>query len=156
MAILKIKCICIECGKEFTAYPARVHKQNRGKFCSKACNAVWRSKHIHGENHPSWIDGRSFEPYCTKFNERLKERVRERDGRVCQLCGLSEKENGKKLDVHHIHYDKENCYPDLIGLCSKCNLTVNKRSMRSSYEQTFMNKLNERELLFWTRISIPP
>ena len=151
----QIKVICKECGNEFTTYPARVNKHNRGKFCSKQCRAVWQSKNIHGENHPSWIDGRSFIPYCNKFNERLKEMVRTRDNRTCQLCSLTEKENGKKLDVHHIHYDKQNCYPDLIALCCKCNLIVNKRVLRGYYEQTFMNNLNDRVLLFWTRNSIP-
>lgn len=141
---------CIECGKAFTTYPARVQKQSRGKFCSKKCMAVWQSKNICGENHPSWIDGRSFLPYCSKFNNKLKEMVRRRDNHVCQLCGLSEKENGKKLDVHHIHYDKENCYPDLTALCCKCNTFVNKLIKRSYYEQFFMNTLNDRGLLFWT------
>lgn len=151
----QIKVTCKECGKDFTTYPARVYKQNRGKFCSKKCQAIWRSNNIYGVNHPSWIDGRSFVPYCQKFNNQLKEMVRKRDNRVCQLCSLSELDNGKKLDVHHIHYDKQNCYPDLLALCYKCNIVVNNRLLRSGYEQRFMNNLNDRGLLFWTRNSIP-
>lgn len=147
----QIEIKCKECGGIFEVYPARVFKQNRGKFCSKNCLAEWQSKNVVGENHPSWIDGRSFNPYCRKFNNRLKERVRDRDGRVCQLCHISEKENGKKLDVHHIHYDKENCYPDLIALCWKCNIGVNKIDTRGYYEQLFMNNLNARRFLFWIK-----
>lgn len=147
----RIKTTCKECGKDIETYPARIKKHNRAKFCSKKCLSKWQSKNICGENHPSWIDGRSFNPYCRKFNNNLKERVRERDGGVCQLCHISEKENGKKLDVHHIHYDKENCYPDLIYLYCRCNPKVNKRELKKYYEQYFMTILNNKELLFWVR-----
>lgn len=109
------------------------------------CRNISKSKM--GELNPIWNGGTSFLPYCRKFNNTLKERVRDRDNRTCQLC--NEKENGTKLSVHHIHYDKENCYPDLIAVCRKCNTKVN--SNREYYERIFMNKLNERGLLFWTR-----
>ena len=94
-----------------------------------------------GEQHPLWNNGSSFEPYCQKFNARLKERIRDRDNRTCQLCG--EKENGSKLAVHHIHYDKPNCEPDLISLCRKCHgkIIFNK----DYYEELFMNKLTSRK-----------
>lgn len=98
-----------------------------------------------GEKSPMWKGGVSFIPYCPKFNEYLKEHVRNRDNRTCQLC--SAKENGHKIPVHHIHYDKENCNPDLITLCCGCNAKVNHN--RDYYEALFMNKLNDRGLLFW-------
>ncbi len=99
------------------------------------------------ENHPNWKGGISFEPYCKRFNNKLKEQIRNRDNRTCQLCGC--KENGKRHAVHHIHYDKENCYPDLITLCNGCNSKVNFN--RERYEHYFINKLNDREMLFWIR-----
>lgn len=40
-----------------------------------------------GKLHPLYIDGRSFRPYCEKFNRKLKEAVKERDNHVCQNCG---------------------------------------------------------------------
>lgn len=95
-----------------------------------------------GENNPSWRGGISFEPYCSKFNNQLKKKIRQRDNGTCQLCGI--KENGRKLDVHHIHYDKPNCEPDLIALCQKCNCKVNHN--RDYYESLFMNNLKERGL----------
>jgi hypothetical protein len=94
-------------------------------------------------NH-NWQGGKSFEPYCFKFNNQLKERIRERDNRTCQLCG--DKENGRKLSVHHIHYLKSDCEPDLVALCLRCNVKVNKN--KEFYEGLFMNKLNDRGLLF--------
>lgn len=100
-----------------------------------------------GENACNWIDGRSFLPYCNKFNQLLKEEIRERDNRVCQNCEKSEIENKQKLSIHHIHYDKENCNPDLIALCNRCNLIANGN--RNYWEEFFMNNLNRRNLLNW-------
>ncbi|MDP3014133.1 MAG: NUMOD3 domain-containing DNA-binding protein [Candidatus Subteraquimicrobiales bacterium] len=98
-----------------------------------------------GEKSHNWKGGISFLPYCPKFNTQLKERIRDRDNRTCQLCGTQE--NDKKLDVHHIHYDKQNCNPDLIALCHDCNAKSNGN--REYYERFFMNKLNARGLLCW-------
>ncbi len=92
------------------------------------------------------------DPYCILWTPKLREEVRIRDGHVCQFCGIKQSELVgfiKKLAVHHIHYDKPNCYPDLITLCCSCNLKANFN--RSYWESLFMNKLNDRELLFWTK-----
>ena len=78
-----------------------------------------------GENNPMWRGGTSFEPYCSAFNEQLKESIRNRDNRVCVLCGKSEIQNGRRLSVHHIDADKtqgcngKNWY--LCALCGSCN-----------------------------------
>lgn len=104
---------------------------------------------LKGENNPNWNNGSSFLPYCHKFNENLKEAVRKRDDRLCQNCGV--KENGNKHNVHHIHYDKGNCYPNLITLCTSCNVKAN--SNRDMWESYYMNKLNDRGLLHWTLIN---
>jgi len=78
-----------------------------------------------GENSPNWQNGRSFLPYCPKFNDELKESIRNRDGRTCVLCGKGEILNGRKLSVHHIDSDKmqgcrgKNWY--LCALCISCN-----------------------------------
>lgn len=98
------------------------------------------------EKHYKWKGGISYLPYCDNFNNKLKEAIRNRDNRTCQLCITNE--HGRKLSVHHIHYDKKNCYPDLITLCCSCNVKVNWN--KNFYESLFMNKLNDRCLLFWT------
>ena len=78
-----------------------------------------------GENNPNWIDGRSFESYCPKFNFVKKEEIRNRDYRVCQCCDKSEILNGRRLDVHHIDGDKmQGCNGKrwgLVALCISCN-----------------------------------
>lgn len=96
-----------------------------------------------GERNHEWKGGVTFFPYCHKFNEKLKERIRVRDNHTCQLC--NEKQNGRKLDIHHIRHDRENCAPMLISLCRKCHGKTNIN--RDYYEALFMSKLRERGLI---------
>jgi len=96
-----------------------------------------------GDKAVAWRGGVSFIPYCPKFNKSLKNKIRERDQHSCQLCGC--KENGKKLDIHHVHYDKPNCDPDLITLCRICHAKVNFN--RAYYENLFIDNLKQRGLL---------
>jgi len=121
------------------------NKKHKRESCDKIRKATL------GKLNPNWNEGSSLLSYCPKFNRSLKESIRKRDGYVCQHCGKTQIQKRKLLSVHHIHYDKPNCYPDLITLCDICNTKVNKLIERKSYENLFMNKLNERGLLFWTK-----
>uniref|UniRef100_A0A6M3IR95 HNH nuclease domain-containing protein n=1 Tax=viral metagenome TaxID=1070528 RepID=A0A6M3IR95_9ZZZZ len=79
-----------------------------------------------GKEHPTWLGGISFEPYGLEFNEDLKEVIRNRDRRKCQICKKTELENKVKLSIHHINYDKRNNDPkNLISLCLKCHSKTN-------------------------------
>lgn len=106
----------------------KLAESRKGKKYPKLAEAK-RGKsrpNMQGENHPAWQGGTSYLPYPFEFNETLKESIRERDGNVCQCCSKTEQENGKKLTVHHIDYNKENCHPsNLITLCNSCNTKVN-------------------------------
>jgi len=109
-------------------------ESNLGQKRSKICKEHQSQNHadFRGKNHPRWKGGLSYEPYCPKFNESAKEEIRCQHNRLCYLCGKSEKENGRKLDVHHIDYNKNSlCNGNiwaLIPLCQKChNQTTNKR-----------------------------
>lgn len=79
------------------------------------------------EKHHNWQGGISFEPYCPKFNNELKERIRNEYNRNCFLCG--KKENGRKHSVHHIDYNKnQGCgrYEwKLVPLCTSCHTKTN-------------------------------
>jgi len=83
--------------------------------------------HPKGKDHPNWKGG--FSLYPIDWTETLKESIRQRDNCVCQLCGIHQGElKGfhKKLDVHHIDYNKDNLNPDnLISLCKSCHLKTN-------------------------------
>lgn len=82
-----------------------------------------------GSSAVRWLGGKSFEPYCPKFNREFKERVREFWGRRCGMCGKTEKENGKLLCVHHVNYQKETCCdnsrPMFVALCVCCHTKTN-------------------------------
>lgn len=80
-----------------------------------------------GPKNPAWKGGVSTKPYPFEFNSRFKKEIRKRDGHKCQLCGASEANFNRALDVHHIDYNKENCDPgNLISLCRSCNGKVNQ------------------------------
>ena len=91
------------------------------------------SKYLKGERNPMWQNGISLEPYSPEFDEYLKEEIRKRDNRSCQHCGLEE--NGHKLPVHHIDYNKKNNKPENhITLCLKCHgLTQVNREFWTNY-----------------------
>ena len=81
-----------------------------------------------GEKNHNYINGNS-NKYCSLFNEKLKEKIREKFDRKCFLCGLNEEQNGRKLSVHHISYNKDclcdgkECY--FIPLCDSCHTKTN-------------------------------
>jgi len=92
-----------------------------------------------GEKHLFWKEGISNEPYSFDFRNELKEQIRKRDNYTCQECG--NKSNSKKLNVHHIDYNKKNSNPNnLVTLCSRCNSKANFN--REDWMEHFQNKLN--------------
>ena len=126
----KIKKECYECGEEFEAYES----QDR-KYCSYEC--YWKA--TKGKNAPTWEGGISFEPYGVEFNEDLKEVIRNRDRRKCQICDKTELEKGEKLSVHHIDYDKKNNeLGNLISLCRECH---GKTSFNREYWKQYFYKV---------------
>lgn len=82
-----------------------------------------------GDKSPHWKGGISYQPYPDDWNETLRNSVRQRDGYTCQECGIHQDELGgrfKKLDVHHIDYNKDNLDPNnLITLCKSCHSKTN-------------------------------
>jgi hypothetical protein len=123
----RVKAVCPVCRKEFTVKKSQAERC-ADNCCSRECAISWsiETNKFARENNSAWEGGISFLPYPPDFNERLKEKIRERDGRVCQLCGISEEEKGKKQSVHHIDYDKNNCDEEnLIALCHDCHIKTN-------------------------------
>lgn len=130
---------CMWCNKEFVSPLSRADQQYCNRICKDKAQGAWHR----GDKGHNWRGGIAYLPYCPKFNKELKEKIRSRDNYTCQLCGV--KENGYKFHIHHIHYDKKNCNPDLITLCRGCHFKTNGN--RDYYESLFMEKLAERGLL---------
>ena len=106
-----------------------IKNPEKRKQISEKVKLLWKEEYQiehTGENNANWNGGSSFEPYPSSFTERLKESIRTRDNRVCQICGKTEEENTFRLDVHHIDYDKNNCkIENLISLCKSCHIKTN-------------------------------
>ncbi len=111
--------LCVVCGEK-----VRRTARKSAKTCSNEC----KLKYQVGMNNPNYKNGLSKEPYGFEFNAQLKEFIRKRDNYKCQngKCGIPEKECFRKLDCHHIDYDKKNNDPiNLIALCHDCHLRTN-------------------------------
>jgi ribosomal protein L37E len=92
-----------------------------------------------GSRNPNWNNGSSLEPYGLSFDEQLREAIRERDNRACRICG--EKENGRRLAIHHIDYNKNNdeC-TNLLSLCAPCHAATNQK--RKYWQAKFSSEIN--------------
>ena len=94
----------------------------------KSITGIERPEHsiqISGPNHPNWKGGKSYEDYCAVWCEEFREMIRERDGYVCQVCGISQ--NEESHSVHHIDGDKKNCdLNNMIILCRPCHTKVHR------------------------------
>lgn len=127
--------ICKNCEKQFEVTEAQIRKGD-GIYCDKNCKESYQR----GENAPTWMGGKSFEPYCPKFTEDIKERVRNHFDRICVYCGKTENENKRKLSVHHVNYDKgQGCTGEwlLIPLCHSCHAKTN---YNRDYWETFFTE----------------
>lgn len=142
----KTTLVCEQCGKEYMVWPKDV-KSGR-KFCSYECRNKYYSIHYTGENSHSWQGGKSFEPYCEKFNKKKKEEIRDKFDNKCILCGKTKEENkNRELSVHHIDRNKDQgCNGhewDLVPLCMSCHGKVH--GMKN--EDYWMQRI--RQILSW-------
>ena len=132
----------IERNQKISEARIKYYKEHPG--CVAGENNPNYGKGLLGAKNGMWKDGISFEPYSFEFNDILKQQIRERDEFTCQLCW--EEENGKKLSIHHIDYNKMNCNPNnLITLCRGCNSKVNAN--RPEWSNFFSVNLAQRGLL---------
>ena len=98
-----------------------------------------------GEKSWFWKGGLSFEPYCIKFNNEFRERVRAFFGYRCVECGVLQ--SVKKLSVHHVNFRKDSCCsPDaprlFVPLCKSCHSKTNHR--REYWEHHFTEMITEK------------
>lgn len=102
--------LCETCGDTFSVRKT-VIRQGGGLYCSRDCFY----EAVRG-------------PDCEYigFTDSLKESIRKRDNRTCQLCGGRGDNHFRRLDVHHIDYNKHNPDPkNLITLCTVCHPKTN-------------------------------
>lgn len=97
-----------------------------------------------GLNSPFYItDKIGSKGYGILFTKQLKEKVRVRDNFICQLCGVPELECKRRLDIHHIDFNRENCnMNNLISLCRSCHSKTKMRTKINYYMNNLQRKLN--------------
>lgn len=82
-----------------------------------------------GENNPNWRGGLSFEPYCPKWTEDLRKRIRAFFEYECIACGKPEKMQQRSLSCHHVEYNKQACCDgkpvQFACLCGRCHSRTN-------------------------------
>jgi len=92
-----------------------------------------------------WNKFVSREPYGQDWTNKLRELIRKRDNFICQECGKTQKELNRKLEVHHINYNKKRSVPlNLITLCRKCHSKT--QSNREHWKRYFQNIMALREI----------
>ncbi len=98
-----------------------------GRKHTKEHNEKIRCNTPRAENSPHWQGGKSFGKYCPKFNNEFRNRVRAFFNYTCIECG--EPQDGEKLGVHHILYNKKACCDDTMPmfapLCRSCHAKTN-------------------------------
>lgn len=96
-----------------------------------------------GSSHWNWQDGKSFEPYCSKFNFRKKEEIRNKYNRVCIVSGISALQNGCRLSVDHVDENKmQGCKSEkwsLVPLASRIHGKMNKKENHLLLELLLIN-----------------
>jgi len=129
-------------GKKFSnEHKRKLSKTHRGKVSGnrgKRGQIAWNKglcgdkSHMYGKRNElasGWQGGKSFEQYTQGWTSVLKESIRERDNYICKVCGIHQDELGgwyKRLDCHHIDYNKKNLNPgNLISLCRSCHIKTN-------------------------------
>lgn len=132
------------CGKNNIFYGKKHSKETKRKMSMN-------HKNVFGINNPNWNGGISLGKYCSKFNNECRENNRNKFYNKCFLCGKTEIENGRKLSVHHVDYNKnQGCNDDLklIPVCMKCHSKTSGRHLRDYYEELISRLLYIRELIF--------
>jgi hypothetical protein len=115
----------------------KISKANKGRKLTEDHKQKIKNEHLsqnskikRGKNHPCWKGGISFEPYCEKWNNKLKERIRAFFEYRCIICGKHQKELKRKLHCHHVEYNKKACCDGKLvhfaAMCGKHHIMTNR------------------------------
>lgn len=135
---------CDNCGEAHYRYNYDIQDNiQQHYFCSRKCMSEFYSNNniFSGENSPTWNGGKK--GYKGKNWSKQRQLARKRDNYICQECGISEKEYGQELSVHHIipfvifdDYKKANKLNNLICLCEPCHRKIHSGNNHPSQFST--------------------
>lgn len=110
---------------------SRAHKDHPSKYwLNKRMREDMKTKMCEAKIGGFWYGAvryYDYPVYCERFDDSLRERTRAFRGYVCFECGTPQ--NGEKLHIHHVHYNKKMCCDgsprDLVPLCHDCHNKTN-------------------------------
>ena len=119
----KVRRRCARCGRTVEV-PRWYGEEMRLFFCSRECRRAWTE----AEREPPRVVLEPRPEYRGGDWEVQAERARKRDRYTCRICGITEEELGRKLDVHHIlpfswfrDPRQANRLSNLISVCPSCH-----------------------------------
>ena len=121
------------------------HSEFNEKYWSIMENRILTSCTSQGLEREEWDGFKCTDEYCDAWNDReYKNFIRRRDGYTCRICGGINTIEGKKLSVHHINYNKQDCRPsNLISLCVSCHGKTNTN--RKYWIEYFKDMIDKEE-----------
>jgi hypothetical protein len=115
---------------------------------TKSCGCFNResaANRLRGTNNPNWNNGISYEPYCPKFNNDLKRRIRTFFDYQCIICGKSTDENNEELCCHHVEYNKASCCDGkevhFAAACRKCHSRMHGSQRNREMWQEILHRI---------------
>lgn len=142
----RVEVVCKTCQKKVLIIPA---KKERTKYCSKICYTNHKRLLVRGKDNPAYKDGSSLTHRSHRGAdwERIRKTIYERDNYTCQECGARciGKRDAKKGNTHLViqcHHKKKyrisknNSQENLITLCLKCHLKIEKEMGVGLYKET--------------------
>lgn len=139
---------CPVCGTIY--YVSSTFGEHTKVYCSEECWKIGMKPFFEKQSllrtgwmSHNWKGGISHGKYCHKFNGDLRNRVRSFFGDICFLCGKTSEENGRRLHVHHVNYNKNACCDSskvmLVPLCNGCHgMTNQDREYWENYFETIL------------------
>ena len=116
---------CRACGKRFSLPRWYAEMGVRLLFCGERCRKVWDGDRPHEPFHLT-LRGRS--RYRGGNWGIQAARARARDGYCCRVCGVTEEDLRRQLDVHHVvpvrmfgSASEANRLNNLISVCRPCH-----------------------------------
>lgn len=137
--------------EKFGEYSQLVYRRRFGSWNKAVEEADFETREpggLTGKENPSWNGGiDNF--YGSSWQQNLKEDIRKRDGYVCRICGMENKNHREKfiggLNIHHIspkkywnvesEHEQMNHPRNLISLCFSCHRKVEGKFKGRNHEE---------------------
>lgn len=102
------KRICSVCGSEFETYPSSI-KKGWGKYCSRKCMGIWRSKNLIGEKSPLWKRIKATCPICNNEYYVMPCYAKKKRGKYCSKKCYGQWRSTTIRREKHPNWKGDNC-----------------------------------------------